>query len=528
MANISVQKIYKSYDNKNVLENISFDINEGEIISILGPSGCGKTTLLKCILGLEMPDNGNIFIDSKKQFEWLKNKRIAYVPQKYANFNHLTVEQNILVALRNSVQNKNQKIDQILKSVGLDKYKKIYPGWLSGGMQQRLALARALAQNTNIIAFDESLNALDVETRHQMQELILELWSEGKKTILFVTHDIEEALFLSKKIVVMGTKPGIVREILNIPFHYPRKSTLRFDEDFQKIRRTLSYIIRSETIKSKLSEGEPAQSAAFKIGLYYWPGNSPFFYAQDKGLFDKHSLPIELISFSDNRQKIDYWKSNKIDVLNVTVDTALRLIEKTPDAEIIAGLNISHGGDALISPENIDSIKKIKGKKIALEKGEISEFFLKYILYKNGLKLSDVVIKDMKGDEIGTALINGSVDAAVLWEPWLSKAIELSRANIIATSKDYSVFADVLIAKNDFIEKHTKEIKKLKDIWKESVEFYLKDKKDFIRSVAPIIGLSSQDLTQQLEKIEFFDGSINEIVKISEEITSVFRQMGDE
>ncbi len=521
MANIEVQKIYKSFDNRRVLDNISFDVKEGEIISILGPSGCGKTTLLKCILGLESPDNGSIFIDSEEQLEWLNNKRIAYVPQKYANFNHLTIEQNILTALHNSTQNKNQKIDHILKSVGLDKHKKMYPGWLSGGMQQRLALARALAQDTDIIAFDESLNALDVETRHQMQELILELWAEGKKTILFVTHDIEEALFLSKRIVVMGTKPGIVREILDIPFAYPRKSTLRFDEEFQKIRRALSYIVRSETIKSKLSEGEPIESSAFKIGLYYWPGNSPFFYAQDKGLFDKYSLPVELISFNDNRQKIDYWKSDKIDILNVTVDTALRLKKEMPDVEIIAGLNISHGGDALISRENIEPFKKIKGKKIALEKGEISEFFLKYILYKNGLKFDDVIIKDMKGDEIGTALINGSVDAAVLWEPWLSKAIELSRANVVATSKDYSVFADVLIAKKSFVKKYTEEIKKLKNIWKESIEFYLKNGKDFIRSIAPIVGLSSQELTQQLEKIEFFDGSTDEIIKIGREIKDV-------
>ena len=523
MADIEVQKIYKSFDSKKVLENISFDVKKGEIVSILGPSGCGKTTLLKCILGLEEPDEGSIFIDSEKQQEWLKNKRIAYVPQKYANFNYLTVEQNILAALQNSTQNKNQKIDQILKSVGLDKHKKMYPGWLSGGMQQRLALARALAQNSNIIAFDESLNALDVETRHQMQELILELWAEGKKTILFVTHDIEEALFLSKRIIVMGTKPGIVREILNIPFPYPRKSTLRFDEEFQKIRRALSYIIRSETIKSKLSEGEPAESSAFKIGLYYWPGNSPFFYAQDKGLFDKYSLPIELISFSDNRQKIDYWKSDKIDVLNVTVDTALRLMKEMPDVEIIAGLNISHGGDALISRENIEPIRKIKGKKVALERGEISEFFLKYILYKNGLKLGDVVIKDMKGDEIGTALINGSVDAAVLWEPWLSKAIELSRANIIVTSRDYPVFADVLIAKKNFIEKHREKLDKLRSIWRESVEFYSKDNKDFIRSVAPIVGLSSQELGHQLKKIEFFDGSIGKVLRIGEQIQNIIQ-----
>lgn len=269
MANIGVQKINKSYGGKKVLENISFDVKEGEIVSILGPSGCGKTTLLKCILGLEIPDNGSISIDSEKQQEWFRNKRIAYVPQKYANFNHLTVEQNILAALQNSIPDQNQKIDQILKNVGLEKHKKMYPCWLSGGMQQRLAFARALAQNSNIMACDESLNALDVETRHQMQELILELWSEGKKTILFVTHDVEEALFLSKRIIVMGTRPGTVREILDIPFSYPRKSTLRFDEEFQKIRRALFYIIRSETIKSKLSEGDPVQSTMLKIGLYY-------------------------------------------------------------------------------------------------------------------------------------------------------------------------------------------------------------------------------------------------------------------
>ncbi|MDP3957748.1 MAG: ATP-binding cassette domain-containing protein [bacterium] len=519
MSKISVQKICKSYNDKEVFENISFEVETGEIVSILGPSGCGKTTLLKCVLGLEKPDSGAIVIDATPQDEWLTNKRVAYVPQEYVNFAHLTVDQNILVALQDSQQVKNT--DQILKSVGLEKHKEDYPARLSGGMQQRLALARALAQNTDIIAFDESLGALDIETRHQMQELILELWAEGKKSILFVTHDIEEALFLSHRIVVMGTKPGIVREILNIPFSYPRKSTLRFDEKFQRIRRTLSYIIRSETIKSKLSEDEPAHIAALKVGLYFWPGNSPFFYAQDKGLFDTYALPIELISFSDNRQKIEYWKSGKIDILNVTVDTALRLMNEIPGAEIIAGLNISHGGDALISREKIDSIIKIKGKVIAVERGEISEFFLKYVLFQNGLGLKDVVIRDMRGDEIGAALINGSVDAAVLWEPWLSKAIELSQAHIIATSKEYPVFADVLIAKKDFIRKNQEKIEILKNIWKESIGHFSKDPIDFVRLVAPMVGLSSQELGHQLENISFFDGSTQEVMKISEQITDM-------
>lgn len=243
MTKIEVQQVGKFYDTRKVLEGVSFGVEDGEIVSVLGSSGCGKTTLLRCILGLELLDEGNIFIDTQKHTEWLKNKRIAYVPQKYGNFNYLTVEKNILGVLGKARQN---QVDQILKSVGLEGCKKMYPGQLSGGMQQRLALARALAQDANIIAFDESLNALDVETRQQMQELILRLWAGGRKTIIFVTHDIEEALFLSKKIVVMGANPGVVRKIFDIPFSYPRTPALRYGEEFQKIRRTLSGIIRSE------------------------------------------------------------------------------------------------------------------------------------------------------------------------------------------------------------------------------------------------------------------------------------------
>lgn len=248
MTYIDIQKISKSYGDEKILNNISFEIKEGEIVAILGPSGCGKTTLLKCILGLESPDEGRIFIGSHSQTQWLKTKRIAYVPQQHANFNHLTTEQNVSAAINDLVQNKIQKIDRILKSVGLDKYKKNYPGHFSGGMQQRLALARALAQDTDIIAFDESLNSLDIETRQQMQELILELQAEEKKTMIFVTHDIEEALFLADRIIILESKPGIIREILKTPFPFPHKPTLRFDEEFQKIRRILSDKIRSENI----------------------------------------------------------------------------------------------------------------------------------------------------------------------------------------------------------------------------------------------------------------------------------------
>lgn len=520
MEQLVIKNLNKSYNQKQILKDLSFSVEKNEIVSVLGSSGSGKTTLLKCILGLEKSDSGEISIDSRTQGEWLKNNRISYVPQKYANFNHLTVEQNVASA-KGEMQMGGTGMDRLLKGVGLERHRCSYPHALSGGMQQRLALARSLAQNSSIMAFDESLSALDVETRHQMQELILELWKENKKTIIFVTHDIEEALYLSNRVIVMGTKPGTIREIINVPFTYPRKSSLRFEEEFQRIRRALSYVIRSESIKGKLSEDEKTQSNAIKLGLYYWPGNSPFFYAQDKELFDKYQLPIELVSFSDNRQKIEYWKSNKIDILNVTVDTALRLVREVSGTEIIAGLNISIGGDALIARKKIKNIKDLTGKRIALEKSEVSEFFLKYILYKNNVNINEVVICDMKGDEIGSALIKGEVDAAVLWEPWLSKACELSRSRILATSSDYPILADVLIAKKEFINYNKNRLELLKKIWREATRSYQIDKKEFIRSVAPMVGISSQELGQQLEKIKFYNGSTTEVAKIARQIKNI-------
>ncbi len=518
MSYINIEKVSKSYNKKDVLKDISFGMEKNEIIAILGPSGSGKTTLLKCILGLEHPDRGLITIDSKSHSDWLSKQRIAYVPQQYANFEYLTVRQNVALAAHDNLTLSSQEILNSLKSVGLHKYADHYPGSLSGGMQQRLALARALAQKTNIVAFDESLSALDVETRHQMQELILDIWVEKKKTFLFVTHDIEEALFLANRIVVMGTRPGSIQQILNIPFEYPRASNLRFDEQFQRLRKGLTFSIRSEMIKGRLVEGQTLKAGALKVGLYIWPGNSPFFYAQDQGLFDKRGLSVELISFSDNREKIEYWKRKQIDILNVSMDTALRLKKQIPETEIISELVLSKGGDALVTREPLESVKQINGKKIALERGEIGEFFLNYVLHKNGLSLDDVILRDMKSDEIGTALINHAVDAAVLWEPWLSKTIELSGAHKLVTSKQYPVFMDVLVARKSFIKKNKKHIEQLKQVFEESVEVFKSDKNHFIRSVAPHVGLGTRELEAQLATLEFFKGSVVEVTRIMNEI----------
>ena len=214
MATISVQKIYKSYDHKNVLENISFEVKEKEIVAILGPSGCGKTTLLKCLLGLERPDDGSIFIDGQKQEEWLKKKRIAYVPQRYANFNHLTVEQNInfyggIYGLAGARLEDRKR--WAIEMAGLVGKETMLAHTLSGGWRQRLALGCSILHEPPILFLDEPTGGVDPVSRREFWDLIYDLSHRGV-TVFVTTHYLDEAehcntigLIYNGKLIALGS-----------------------------------------------------------------------------------------------------------------------------------------------------------------------------------------------------------------------------------------------------------------------------------------------------------------------------------
>ncbi len=501
MNKIHIENLNKSFGKVEVLRNVSLLCEMGQIISILGPSGCGKTTFIKTLLGIE-DFQGSISIDNMPLERYLINNRIAYVPQKYANFDHLTVYKNLELSVRDKkITIQKEEIDKVLKTVGLFRNKDSYPKDLSGGMSQRLAIARALLTNSEIIVFDEPLSALDVETKLRIQELILDIWAMTKKTFIFVTHDIEEAIFLSHKIVVMGSRPGIIREVIDVPYKFPRESSIRFDIEFQKLRKSLSFIIRSESLKATLAREQVID--AVTIGLYFWAGNAPFFYLEDQNLLNGSGLKLELVSFNDNRQKIEYFKQGKIDILNVSDEVALSLQKEIPDLEIIFKTNVSNGADAMVTSKDINSIEELKGQIIGIEKGEVSHFFFKHILNKYGLKEEYFILKDLKGDEMGSMLISGQVDAAVMWEPWLSKAIELSGMKELVSTKNNPFLSDVLVSKKDFIDSNKDLIVKLKEAWNIAVNDY-KNKEDyFIEHTAPILGISTSELSKHLKKVYF-------------------------
>ena len=236
---ISIEGVSKTYELKDksssvALEKVDLSIEEGKFICLLGPSGCGKTTLLNMIAGFDRPSTGAIKINGNDVSQ-PSIDRIA-IFQNFGLLPWRTVIKNVELGLESKGfdEKKRREIaEEYLELVGLSDYKKHHPNQLSGGMQQRIAIARALAVDPEILFMDEPFGALDAMTRMTMQDEIEKIWQEKKKTIIFVTHDIEEAVFLADRIVVMTAGPGIVKKIINVPLARKRDRT---SYDFLAIR----------------------------------------------------------------------------------------------------------------------------------------------------------------------------------------------------------------------------------------------------------------------------------------------------
>jgi NitT/TauT family transport system ATP-binding protein len=210
-------------DNKSlpVLQNINLEVSEGEFVCVVGPSGCGKSTLLNTVSGFLSPTSGSVRIDG--EIVRGPDPRRIFVFQERGVFPWLTVEGNIgfgLFKLQDS--ERKQRIAHYIKMVGLQGFEEAYPAELSGGMKQRLEVARALAVNPDMLYLDEPFGALDSMTRHTMRGELLRIWESERKTIVFVTHDIDEAVQLADRVVVLSARPAVIQRIVNIDISHPR------------------------------------------------------------------------------------------------------------------------------------------------------------------------------------------------------------------------------------------------------------------------------------------------------------------
>ena len=501
---LKVENLIKKYSTKKssilALENISFEVQESDFISIIGPSGCGKSTLLRILASLDKQTSG--------EFHFTKNGTvIGFVSQNYALFPWLTVYENIAFGL----QLKNISPEEIEKTVrryllitGLDKFKDSYPSQLSGGMKQRVAIVRTLANNPDIIFMDEPFGALDVQTRSQMQEFLVKVLKEEKKTVVMVTHDIEEAIYLSNKIVLLSTKPGTVKEIIEVSLPVPRKPELKNQPEFLELKKSISYALKSESIRSTTDEKDIPSNADLVIGSNIWTGITPMYLAQEKGIFSSYQIDPKIVTLEWSADRLDPLRDKRVDALNTTLDSALAEIARNPNVEIFMPLDYSFGGDAIISNKKYSSIEELKGKTIGVEKGWVGHFFLDYVLKKHRLVSADVVIKDLKVGDIGKELLLGTIDAASVQEPWLTKIREYGEFTTLKTTRDYGplIYA-VLLVNKDVLKEKQKQFNSFKKAWNESVQLLKTEPIESIRAVAPYLGLAEAELVDQLSNIEF-------------------------
>jgi NitT/TauT family transport system ATP-binding protein len=208
----------------------------GEFRVLLGPSGCGKSTILRCVAGLDRPTSGEVLVNGKSVTEPGRDQNMVF--QKYTSFPWLTVAGNIAYGVRlndTPVAERQQIVTQLIQAVGLSGFEKAYPDTLSGGMQQRVAIARTLALRPEVILMDEPFGALDAQTRSDMQQLLLRIWEESASTILFVTHDVEEAIYLADRLYIVSPRPGTIVEEIPVPFGRPRDSAVKQTKEFQDL-----------------------------------------------------------------------------------------------------------------------------------------------------------------------------------------------------------------------------------------------------------------------------------------------------
>ncbi|MDD7051239.1 MAG: ABC transporter ATP-binding protein [Lachnospiraceae bacterium] len=238
---VRIDKVKKIFNTRNgemvALNGVSLDIMENEFICVVGPSGCGKSTLLNIIAGLLEPTSGKVYCDGEEVVGTGTERGVVF--QQYALFPWMTVKKNVMFGL-NLKGIKGQEAEDIamkyIKMVQLEDFINHYPKELSGGMKQRVAIARAYAVNPSVLLMDEPFGALDAQTRTQLQSELLETWEKERKTCFFITHDVDEAIILAQKVIIMSARPGRIKEIVDVDIPYPRTQETKMTPEFLELK----------------------------------------------------------------------------------------------------------------------------------------------------------------------------------------------------------------------------------------------------------------------------------------------------
>ncbi len=258
MSSVSIQAVSRVFETAKgqrtqALQPVDFEVRDNDFVTILGPSGCGKSTLLRIVAGLDHATSGRVLLDGVPVEGPGADRGMVF--QSYTLFPWLTIEQNIRFGLRERGMPEAQQKERaayFIAKVGLRGFEQHFPKQLSGGMQQRTAIARALANDPKILLMDEPFGALDNQTRVLMQELLLGIWEAERKTVLFVTHDIDEAIFMANRVAVFSARPGRIKTELTVDLPHPRHYTIKTSPEFMDLKARLTEEIRAESMAADL------------------------------------------------------------------------------------------------------------------------------------------------------------------------------------------------------------------------------------------------------------------------------------
>ena len=258
MSSVSIQAVSRVFETAKgqrtqALQPVDFEVRDNDFVTILGPSGCGKSTLLRIVAGLDHATSGRVLLDGVPVEGPGADRGMVF--QSYTLFPWLTIEQNIRFGLRERGMPEAQQKERaayFIAKVGLRGFEQHFPKQLSGGMQQRTAIARALANDPKILLMDEPFGALDNQTRVLMQELLLGIWEAERKTVLFVTHDIDEAIFMANRVAVFSARPGRIKTELAVALPHPRHYTIKTSPEIMDLKARLTEEIRAESMAADL------------------------------------------------------------------------------------------------------------------------------------------------------------------------------------------------------------------------------------------------------------------------------------
>ena len=253
---VSIQSLGKVFETRNgevvALKDINLDIGENEFITVVGPSGCGKSTLLNIIAGLDQPSSGKVFCNGEEVVGTGIERGVVF--QQYALFPWLTVLGNVEFGLKLQGKKKDEArriAEKYIDLVDLSDFIHAYPKELSGGMKQRVAIARAYAANPSVLLMDEPFGALDAQTRTQLQEELIKTWEKEQKTCFFITHDVDEAILLGGRVVIMGARPGTIKEIVEVNIPHPRTQETRMSQEFVDLKNYIWSKVYKEFLEVK-------------------------------------------------------------------------------------------------------------------------------------------------------------------------------------------------------------------------------------------------------------------------------------